>query len=145
MLDWNELKEPRHREMLDDVKRMLALRRREANVLTPQVRGDIEPQLVAVPYKADINVPVPYMRWKDSTAVVVMANRYVDADAHLKLNLPIEKMGAPSAARYKVTDLWRGKKPRVYAATALARLSYTVKRDKTPQGGIGLLKIEPVQ
>jgi len=146
-LKWSEVEQPRHHAMLEDVRRMLAIRRQEATVLGPQLRGDIEPRLVAVPYLSDITVPVPYMRWNGSTGIVVMANRSTEADAHLKLSIPLNRLRGSTAvgeARYRVLDLWRGGAPRTrtYTAGSLSNFDYVVKRDKQPRGGIGVLKIE---
>lgn len=142
MLDWSELSQPRHRDMLADVKTMLALRRRYATILTALVRGDVEPPLVAVPYTSDTKVPVPYFRWSGNRGIVVMANRDTGADAHLRLHIPVDKLGGAGDARYRVTDLWNSGKPRVLSATDLAKYMHTIRRDKVRHGGIGLLEVE---
>lgn len=141
MLDWSELREPSHREMLDDVKWMLTLRRKEAALLTPQIRGDAEPPLAAVGYRSDVDVPIPYVRWNADSAVIVMANRHTNADAHLTLDVPLNRL-AGHGTRYRVTDLWNGGPPKIKGARELSKLAYTVKRDRVRRGGIGLLKIE---
>jgi hypothetical protein len=143
MLNWNELEEPRHRTMLEDVKRMSALRKREPSLLMPVIYGDQAPPLVPVPYKASIDVPVPYMRWSGTAAVVVLANRNTTADARITLDIPLEKLGLlQQDTRYTVTDLWNGGRPKIYTAGQLASFVQVVNRDKTPRGGIGLLKVE---
>jgi len=143
MLDWAELDEPRHRAMLDDVGRMLRLRREHPALLMPQLRGDIEPQLVGVPFHSNIEVPVPYMRWNGSSAVVVLGNRNVSVDARVTLDVPFEKLGTNNT-KYRVSDLWRAGSAGTYTANELKRVVYWVKRDKTPGGGVGLLKIDAI-
>jgi hypothetical protein len=144
MLDWSELDKPAHRSMFDDVRQMIALRLREKALLTPTLRGDIEPNLVAVSHKSDIDVPVPYMRWNEGAAIVVLANRNTKADAHLRLNIPLDKLGPTVGTRYRVTDLWNAGTPKVYATKALVDFAYTVKRDKKHGGGLGILRIERI-
>lgn len=144
MLDWSELDAPSHRSMLDDVRKMIALRRQESALLLPEVRGDVEPRLAAVPYSSDISVPVPYIRWSGNAAVIVVANRSSTSDAHLVLNIPVDKLGPTDGVRYKVTDLWNGGSPKIYSAKEMAAFVCTVKRDKISHGGIGLIKIESV-
>ena len=144
MLDWSELDKPMHRSMLDDVKQMLSLRIREKALLTPTLRGDIEPNLIAVSHTSDIDVPVPYMRWNGGEAIVVLANRNTEADAHLRLKIPLEKLGPIADTEYKVTDLWNGGRQKVYTAKALVDFAYTVKRDKTRRGGLGIIRIERI-
>ena len=145
MLNWSESSKPGHREMLDDVKRMLVIRRQEADVLAPQIRGDIEPQLAAVPYTANVTVPAPYMRWNGNTAIVVLGNRNTDEDASIKLKIPVEVLGPTLNASYKITDLWNGGEAKLLSAAQMANYGQTVKRDKTERGGVGVLKIERVE
>ena len=142
-LDWSELRKDRHREALADVTRMLEIRKRERSILSTEIRGDIQPNLMSVPHVSDIDVPVPYMRWHERKAIIVLANRNTEKDAHFQLNVPLGKLGTPQG-QYLVTDLWTGGEPRVVAASELGDFAYTVKRDKTLHGGIGLIKIEPV-
>jgi hypothetical protein len=142
MLDWSEPAQSHHRSMLEDVKRMLMIRKQESDLLRPLLQGDVEPQLVAVPHASSIAVPVPYIRWNQNTAIVILANRNTEADAHLKLQIPLQKLGWKTDARYKVTDLWKGGGATVYSGTALSGLAYTVKKDKSSGGGVGLMKID---
>lgn len=102
MLDWKELDEPAHASMLADVKHMLSIRRQAWGVLAPTVHGEIEPSLIAVSFRSNIAVPVPYMRWAGATGIVVAANRATDSDAHISLNVPIDKLRG-SSDRYAIT------------------------------------------
>ena len=84
------------------------------------------------------------MRWNGDTAIVIVANRNLHEDAHLRLDVPVGKFAQKDNARFKVTDLWNGSAPKEYSSKALVGFSYTVRRDKSSPGGIGLLKIERV-
>jgi hypothetical protein len=141
MLNWRELDQPRQHAMWSDVKRMLAIRKQE-HVLTPVVKGNVEPKLLAVPYMSDLEVPVPYMRWNEEAAILVVANPNTGKDVRLTLEIPLHKLGWGNGEKYIVTDLWSGGGARIYSGQELARLVYTVKRDKVQRGGLGILKIE---
>jgi hypothetical protein len=141
-LNWKELSEPRHREMLEDVKRMIALRNLEPSLLKPSLAGDKEPQLVGVPFQASISVPTPYMRWNGDSAIVVLANRNTTTDARINLRIPVDKLGPVVGSKYRITDLWNGGPSRIFTAKALSSFAITVKRDEVAGGGIGLLKLE---
>ena len=69
MLDWNEINEPGHRDMLADVKKMMAIRKQNAEILS-MCPGGIAPNLMAVRYEANIEVPVPYLRWSEHCAIL---------------------------------------------------------------------------
>jgi hypothetical protein len=130
MLDWDDLKKPQHAAMLDDVKKMIAVRKREAGILAVPL-GDKEPKLRAVPHDADIPVPVPYIRWNDRGAILVVANRDTSRDASLKLRIPLKEIGLPGHAGYKVTELWPGGEIKTYTESDLAAFTCTIRRDKT--------------
>jgi len=142
MLDWTELDQPQHRSMFEDVKKMLAIRKQEHAVLSPLLRGNIQPKLMGVPYESNITVPVPYIRWDRSTAILVAANNDKGEDAHLKLQIPLESMGQTRNVEYKVTDLWNGGETRNFTPSELGSFACTVKRDGIPSGGLGVFRVE---
>lgn len=142
MLDWNELNQPAHRAMLEDVKQMLAVRKREPDLLAA-VPDQEEPKLKAVPFESEIAVPVPYIRWNGRAAVIVAANRDTSRDALLELRFPLQAIGMAGHASFKATDLWPAGETRLHSDRDLASFALEVKRDKTPRGGLRLLRIEP--
>jgi hypothetical protein len=141
MLDWDELARPEHAAMLEDVKRMIAVRKREASILALEA-GDKEPKLLAIPYQGDIAVPVPYIRWNERAAVLVAANRDAGQDAQLTLQVPLRETGLAGHTHYKVTELWPEGESRSHSEQDLANFACLVKRDKTPGGGLRVFKIE---
>jgi hypothetical protein len=141
-LQWRTIEQPRHRAMLDDVRRMLLIRRQEWGVLAPEIHGEIRPSLVAVSHESDVSIPPPYMRWKGRTAIVVAGNRDPDRDVTLKLNIPVDALGASPDSKFKIRDLWNDKDLGLVSARQLQEWTLTIKRDKTPRGGLALLKIE---
>ncbi len=142
-LDWDELNQPRQRAMFEDVKRMIAIRKREKEIL--EVRPEpIRPQLMAVPFDSEVKVPKPYIRWNERAAIVVAANRNSGQDANLTLRVPLQEIGFSGHSSYRVTDLWAEEEAHMYSESDLAHLACMVKRDKSPRGGLRVLKIEPV-
>lgn len=142
VLDWNELKNPSHREMFDDVKRMIAIRKQYSEILSawPDRR---EPNLKAISYQSDIDVPVPYIRWNGQTAICVAGNRDSGRDANLKLRIPLREIGIDGKARYRVGDLWSADPARIYREDELSGFPLTIKRDKSAGGGIAVFRIDP--
>jgi hypothetical protein len=141
-LDWGELNDPQHRAMFEDVKKMIAIRRREADVLNVLPESE-RPRLVAVPFQSDVKVPRPYIRSNERKAILVAANRDTSKDARLKLQVPLREIGLAGHANYRVSDLWPGGETKTCDAKELTTLECAVRRDKTPGGGLRVLKIEP--
>jgi len=144
-INWMEFDQREHHSMFEDVKRMLSIRKQESAVLAPEIRGDIKPPLTAIKYQSDVETPVPYMRWNGNTAIVIAANRNTNKDANLVMQIPVGVLGRGSAVEFRVTDLWNGGKPKVYSTEQLANLHVRLKRDHTPRGGLGILKIEALR
>jgi hypothetical protein len=142
MLDWNELKEPAHREMFADVKKMLAIRKHHLDVLAMWPGGSM-PNLKAVPHEANIDVPVPYLRWKKDAAILVAANRNREQDAALKLKIDLAGTGLGGRKSYTLTDLWSAAGPRRLTAAELGDFRCSVKRDSTAGGGLAVFSIQP--
>jgi hypothetical protein len=142
MLNWNELDQPGHRAMLEDVKTMIAVRKQGADVLAAAPDCE-QPRLRAVSCQGDVAVPVPYVRWNRQHGIVVVANRDTDRDAHLRLQIPLAEIGLAGHARYRVVNLWPGGPSTVCSAADLAALTIVVPRDRTAGGRLRVLRIEP--
>jgi hypothetical protein len=140
MLDWNELKVPEHRDMFIDVKKMMTIRTQHVEILA-MCPGGIEPNLKAVQYEANIEVPVPYIRWNDRTAIVIAANRNRDKDATLKLKIDLNDIGLGDRKSYAVTDLWSTMEPMHLTEAELSDFRCVVKRDGIAGGGLAVFKI----
>ena len=143
MLDWNELKETRHKDMFDDVRKMVSIRKQNAAALA-MTAGGKDPNLRAVEYASNTKVPVPYLRWDDHSAILVAANRNRKQDATITMTLNLEGTGIEGRERYAVTDLWSGSGTKTCAASELKSFACTVNRDGTRGGGLAVFKIEPV-
>jgi len=141
-LNWKELDQPEHRAMFEDVKKMIAVRKRESEIL--DVKPEIfRPRLMAVPFEADKKVPRPYIRWSSKGTIVVAANPNTEEDAILKLRIPLDPTGLAGRGPFKVSDLWPGEPPMACAETDLENFTCAAPRDKRAGGGLRVLKIEP--
>ncbi|MGA3091981.1 MAG: alpha-amylase family glycosyl hydrolase [Terriglobales bacterium] len=142
MLDWNQLNNSEHRDMLMDVRKMMAIRKKYSAVLAMWPGGHV-PNLKAVRHESEIEVPVPYLRWDDRCAIVIVANRNENLDAHLALRIVLTDIGLGDHKGYIVTDLWSMSAPRTCTESELKAFPCTVKRDGICGGGLSIFKIEP--
>jgi hypothetical protein len=138
-IQWDQLKEKRHADMLADVKKMIALRKQESRLLYA-LPNNVLPPIDSLAYTCSEKIPVPYMLWDDKSVLVVAGNN-TDADANITVTVPLAKTGLRKARKVTVTDLWNGG-TREMTAAELKKFSFTVKRDRVAGGGIGLFKIE---
>ena len=128
--------------MFEDVKKMIAIRKKEAEVLTVLPERE-RPKLLAVPFQSDVKAPKPYVRWNDRKAILVAANRDTTQDASLRLQIPLQEIGLAGRRSYRVVDLWPGGETKTCDEKELAALVCLVRRDKTQGGGLRVLMIEP--
>jgi len=142
MLDWNELNEVEHRDMLTDVKKMIAIRKQHSKALA-MWPGGRAPNLKSVQHEGNVEVPVPYVRWDDHATFLVVANRNRDRNADLKLNIVSTDTGLGRHRWYVVTDLWSAAEVKTYTEADLANFRCTIKRDGIRGGGVSMFKIEP--
>jgi hypothetical protein len=144
MIDWEQLKQPAKKDMLDDVTRMIAIRKADADLFRP-VTTDKKPPIKAVSLQAtgiDSNsVPAPYMLYNDSKAIVVCGNT---TDKTVKGFLNISLAGTPleNFSELQITDLWNGGKPKRIKAADLQKFPVVMKPDRTKRGGVAVFKIE---
>jgi hypothetical protein len=146
MIDWEQLKQPAKQDMLNDVTRMITIRKANVDFFRP-LTSDKKPRLKAIPLQAagidSDSIPMPYMLYNDAKAIIVCGNT---TDKTLKSILNISLAGTPleNAAELQVTDLWNGGKPKRIKADRLQKFPVTMKPDKTKRGGVAVLKIETV-
>jgi len=102
-----------------------------------------EPNLKAVSYQSNLEVPVPYIRWNGQAAIWVAGNRNSDRDANLKPRIPLEEIGLNGRKNYRVSDLWSDNRARSYREDELDSFHFTIKPDKSAGGGIAAFRIDP--
>ncbi len=144
-LQWDQLNDRGHREMLEDAKRMLAIRREYRSLMhawwTDGPKGIVRvPPKTARPPCDGVPFPVPYILHGGGKAVLVAANP-TDSDIELDLAIPFDAIGMHSAADVVLTDVWnRDGRVAVPAADGSVRLP--IRRDRVARGGIGVWEIQ---
>ena len=140
-IQWEALEQPEHRAMFEDVKRLIVIRKREADILgAVSNQGDLH--LVPLESSANAEIPQPYARVGAGKAVLVVGN-HTDRDVNVTIRRTLQTLGLAEHAQYRLTNLWDDQSWQL-DADALGTLQLEVQRDKVPQGGLALIKIEPV-
>jgi glycosidase len=144
VIDWNQLEQPKHQQMLEDVKEMINIRKQESDIFHAYQSGNplnIKP--LQYDAKGDGDIPVPYMLWNKEKIIMVAGNKN-NRDVKYTVNIPAETIWKDTYEKYKITDLWNNEQKKVDSGT-LKNYNLHIKRDKVPKGGIAILKIEPVK
>jgi glycosidase len=138
-IQWDQLKEKRHADMLVDVKKMIAIRKQESDLIHA-VQNDVLPAIDSLVFSASAKVPVPYILWGDKSALIIAGNP-TDKDVKITVNIPLNKIGMQDAKKVIITDLWNGGEKK-WTPDSLKSFSFIVKKDRTAAGGISIFKIK---
>ncbi len=141
-IDWAELDQPSHHAMFVDAKKIISIRKSNADILAACPANRM-PNLKRIPCRGNIPIPAPYLRWNRRAAILVIANQNTAHDATYILSIQLKDIGLGGHAAYSVTDLWSTGASRMYTEEGLAKFAGTVRRDKIEGGGLAVLKIEP--
>lgn len=141
-LHWDQLGESEHLQMLADVTKLLRIRRENSDLIHAWGKGDCG-NILAVPYAADRKLPVPYIIWNKTRAIVVAANPDQNKLINIELKLPLAKMGWMGVSRFKVVDLWSDDVAEDVKVAQLLSMKKVIKPDKSAGGGIAVFLIEP--
>lgn len=141
-IQWDQLERGRHAGMLADTRRMLAIRRQESDLIYAAMTDQV-PNIEKVGYRCSANIPVPYVLWNDAKALVIVGND-TDRDVTVSITLPADRGGLAAAGKVKVTDLWNGWEKTVDMSRT-RELDIKVRRDRTPGGGLSVLRLEAVE
>lgn len=140
-LQWDQLSQKRHLEVLADVKKMLAIRKQEKDVIHSEINNKV-PNIVALKYTSSKDVPVPYIMWNNEKAILVAGNNS-DKDTRIKVTIPFGEIGMNNIRRVKISDLWNGGS-KTLEVKGDTDFTFNIKKDKVAGGGIAVYRIEPV-
>ena len=135
-LDWSELDRPDKGAMHDDVRRILQVRSQNADLINADRRLGL---MTSVPVEPVLPL-VPYARWSETSAVIVVGNEERDART-VSLELPLSRFGFSPGSRCVIRDLLSGEETQVRASETMSH-TVSVPGDHQPGGGLGVLRID---
>ncbi len=130
-LQWDQLKQKQHAEMLADVKKMISIRKENADLIHAE-RDDNMPHIMPLEFKADGPIPVPYLIWNDNKALIIAGNSN-NKDILCTITLPAEKI------KFKTCkNIWNHNAIKIEGP----KMSFIISKDKVLNGGLVVLKME---
>jgi hypothetical protein len=129
--------------MLKDVKRMLAIRRAHRDLIHAVSPDKVDIQMSAVPISGHDNLPIPYALSNGKRALLVVGNPTAHS-VDVELTITPEGLGLPADTKMLlVSDLWpRARRARRTTVEQLSQYRCTVQPDRTPGGGLRVLRFE---
>jgi hypothetical protein len=141
MIDWTQLNQKPKQQMLDDVTRMIAIRKANADLFAP-ITIDKKQPIKAVMLQANVDsLPVPYLIYGNKKAIVVCGNP-TDKTVKGILNVSLADTPLKNAKSVLLTDLWNGGKAKRVKVADLEKIPVILKPDHAARGGLAVFKIE---
>jgi hypothetical protein len=140
-LPWDQLAKPRHRDMLEDVRDLIALRRRFSHLIRPFRRESALTGFFSLSGHRPASLPVPYAYCDESSMLIVAGNPSREADARIEIALPWDRLPMRAARSFIVRDVWNGSAATRKAAQRPSKLSLTIPRDGRKKGGLSVWEI----
>lgn len=142
-LDWEQLKDPEKACMLEDVKRMIRIRKKYSHLIHACKMGEQNPEYGSVEYEGIEELPVPYFYREENRVIVVCANQNTDKDCSLYLKLQdILSKEKPWQVTVLFGDLPIGDVRLSGTAEELSRICWNIRKDKSYQGGLLVLEFK---
>jgi hypothetical protein len=138
LIDWNQINQKEHADMLNDVKKMIRIRKENSDLICAAT-PDKMPNIMTLDSKSDLPVPKPFMIWNDKKVLLIAGNN-TDKDLDISIQIPIKDIGLDLNKTYTVRDIWNNKNQKI-KASELTNYQLKIKRDKVADGGIGIIEI----
>lgn len=140
-IQWEQLEEPNKQAMLEDVKKMIRIRKQESDLIYPMKIGQNMGHLCAIDYESSDKIPTPYMYCNKNAILIIMGNPYEHKDVKVRLSLNLNhKQLWEKSELLTVEDLWNGSS-RICRPDDFETLEWVIKRDKVAGGGLLVLKL----
>ncbi len=138
IIDWEQLNQKEQRDMLQDVKRMISIRKEEADIFHAYL-NDTLPDLFELQYESSIKIPVPFAM-QNTKKIIIVAGNNTNQDVKCKIKMPLQHTGINPDKTYTIHDLWNDRKWKI-KGKELEAFQFEIKRDKVSGGGISVFKI----
>ena len=138
IVGWDQLDKKKHSAMLEDTKKLIAIRKAEKDLLR-SYRYDSIPDIFELEYSASHSVPKPYAI-QNQDKIIIVAGNFLEETVACTIKLPLQKTNLLPDKKYKVEDLWNGKTFRL-TGKEVAEFAFKIKADRSPKGGLAVFKI----
>jgi hypothetical protein len=141
-IDWDDLNIPEKREMLEDVKQILAIRNERKN-LVKALRMEASANIYKLRAASEDILPIPYIYYENGEALAVAANPYNEKDVQLTLNFSDV---LPNEDVYEATVVF-GKKSMTICDRVenLSKYSFEIGRDHSKSGGLLAIRMRRIK
>lgn len=140
-LQWQQIEDTRHREMFEDVKKLIAIRKEYAHLIHPARREQPLDTFFSVESYSPETLPQPYLYCNRDTMLIIAGNPSTENDVHCSLALPWENLPLERKDRYSVRSLLHELPARSMSMKELKQFRCDIPRDNRQGGGVAVWEI----
>lgn len=138
MIDWNQLNNPQKAAVLEDVRRLIQIRKEKgALIYAFSVDGD-NTEIFVPGHKAAGPIPLPYAYRKEKETLIIAGNPHENQEIEIVFD-DWEK------GEYQVTDLFNETSLGLFDEQTLSQLRFSIPADKRKRGGILVLEVRKME
>ncbi len=132
MLDWSEIDQQKHQDMLNDVNSLIDVRKSNSDLFNGwAIQSGI--QIEELDFQCDEDIPVPFIVWNNQKAIIVVGNN-LEKEVAVEIKIPEKKL---TFAPEQIINQWTGAESKYNK-----KMRIKIKPDKSPQGGLGIFKLQ---
>ncbi len=135
-IQWEQLKLPDKKEMLQDCKKIIKIRNENSDIL----HYDRSMTNILPVKHTPESLPVPYIRFIPNKKAILIIGNDRDFDASFHLDIPLREMKMEGLRTYKMIDLWNDEIS-MANESELHHFQITVPADHRAGGGVRVLQI----
>ena len=139
-LQWDQLKIKEKKEMLEDTRKMLSLRKKYSDLIYA-TRTATHAPIRPLDFTSSTNekIPTPYLYYNNDRALLVAANPY-DYDVEIQIEIPIQEIWNVSADKIMLKDVW-GNKSHIEDISSNGNIKIKIRKDHIYRGGLAVWEI----
>jgi len=143
-IQWDQLNQSSNQEMLEDVKRMLEIRREHADLIHALDERDQNLKIKSVPVISESDLPVPYLLTNGKRALLILGNPH-GKTREITLSISIDDLELTARrSKLKMTSLWPIEgKTKTIRVKRLSSLSLEIPPDQVRGGGLQVYRFDP--
>ena len=127
--------------MLDDVKKMLKIRKKLKQFIYPFRVGKNIKNFKEVQFSSNFKIPTPYLYFNRKKIIIIAGNSNTQKKSTISFSIPFKKMNFNLSDKIVVQDLWLQHKYPLMSLKEFTKIKFSIPEDKVSNGGLLILEI----
>jgi len=140
-IDWDQRNITEKKNMFDDVKKILKIRRKLKQFIYPFRVGQNIKNFREVHYRSNIKIPTPYLYFNNKKIIIIAGNPNTKKVVNISFLIPFNEINFNLSDKIEIQDLWTKKRHSNMYVRHFKKINFIIKKDKVSNGGLLILEI----